>query len=320
MIDRRCFVGAMLLSAGVVLSSCSSRPSESETIPLFEELAGEKAPDSENEDAVSVAFAALVSPQESFYKYQNLVAYLEKKLERPIQVVRRQTYKEVNDLLGSGGVDFGFICSLSFVMGIDDGTLSGVAAPVINGSSFYQSYLICRADSKITALEDLAEKKFAFTDPLSYTGRLSMLKLLHDQVGAGEEYFHEVFYTYSHDSSIHAVHLGIIDGACVDGLLFEELAEVQPDLVDNIRVIYKGPAAGMPPVVASSQVDSKLHQRFQTALLEMDRDAEGGAILDELGYDRYEIPHEGNYETIREALLAVGLDAIDESSTAVRGE
>lgn len=303
MIDRRCFVGAMLLSAGAALSACA--PSESAMIPLFEEVPEDEGASRHDDGTLRVAFAALVSPQESFYKYQDLVGYLEDKLGCPVQAIRRQTYQEVNDLLGSGEVDFGFICSLSFVMGIDAGTLTGVAAPVIDGSSFYRSYLISRIDSGVVALEDLRGKKFAFTDPLSYTGRLSLLKLLHDQAAAGEEYFREVFYTYSHDSSVHAVHLGIVDGASVDGLIFEELARIKPDLVGNIRVMHKGPEAGMPPVVASTKVDEQLRQRFQEVLLEMEHDERGRAILDELGYDRYEVPLEESYAVIREALATV---------------
>ena len=197
-------------------------------------------------------------------------------------------------------------------MGIDGKTLTGIAAPVINGSSFYRSYLICRSDSEYAMLEDLKDKTFAFTDPFSYTGRLSTLKLLHDQVGSDESYFHEVFFTYSHDSSIHAVHLGIADAASVDGLIFEELVASQSELVKNLRIIYKGPTAGMPPVVASTHVNKDLRNRFQALLLGMREDAEGQAILDDLGYDYFEIPDESNYETIREALLAIEPQALNE--------
>ncbi|GKG89150.1 phosphonate ABC transporter substrate-binding protein [Gordonibacter pamelaeae] len=309
----------LLLSGGAVLSSCSNAAGkDSEVIPLFAERKdGDEAASDGAAEKVKVAFAALVSPQESFYKYQNLVNYLEEKIGRSIEVVRRQTYQEVNDLLGAGEVDFGFICSLSYVMGRDEGTLAGIAAPVIGGSSFYRSYLICRTDSGCNMLEDLQGKTFAFTDPLSYTGRLSMLKLLHDQIGADEGFFREVFYTYSHDSSVHAVHLGIVDAASVDGLVYDELAASQSDLVGNVHVIYKGPAAGMPPVVASALADDGLKSSFQNCLLGMVDDERGRIVLEELGYDRFEVPDDTNYEVIREAVAAVGESAVDESG-AVR--
>ena len=318
MIDRRCFLGMLLLSGGTVLSSCSgaSRDDE-ETIPLFVEREGSAEAAAQGApDAVRVAFAALVSPQESFYKYQSLVSYLEDKIGRSIEVVQRQTYQEVNDLLGTGEVDFGFICSLSYVMGLGEGTLQGVAAPVVGGSSFYRSYLLCRTDSGYDMLGDLEGKTFAFTDPLSYTGRLSTLKLLHDQTGADESFFREVFYTYSHDSSVHAVHLGIVDAASVDGLVYDELAAAQSDLVDNVRVIHKGPAAGMPPVVASALADGGLRKAYQDALLGMAADERGWAVLDGLGYDCFEVPDDANYEVIREAVEAVGIGAVDESGAA----
>lgn len=321
MIDRRHFIGIMALFGCSALTSCTGSATASNSIPLFEsESAHAETPSDGKGDSVRVAFAALVSPQESFYKYQNLVNYLEAQIGRKIEVVRRQTYQEVNDLLGTGEVDFGFICSLSYVIGLDEGTLTGIAAPIVDGSSFYRSYLICRSDSGFSMLEDLKGKTFAFTDPLSYTGRLSMLKLLYDQTGYGEDYFREVFYTYSHDSSIHAVHLGIVDAASVDGLIYEELVAAQSDLVSNVNVIYKGPAAGMPPVVASTKADEGLRNEFQKALLGMAADEAGRPILEGLGYDQFEVPDDNNYEVIREALNAIGREAVDESEISTKSE
>ncbi|MEA5019277.1 MAG: PhnD/SsuA/transferrin family substrate-binding protein [Gordonibacter sp.] len=321
MIDRRHFIGIMALFGCGVLTSCTGSTAASDSIPLFEsESTYTENPSDGKGDSIRVAFAALVSPQESFYKYQNLVNYLEGQIGRKIEVVRRQTYQEVNDMLETGEVDFGFICSLSYVMGLDEGTLTGIAVPIVGGSSFYRSYLICHSDSGLSMLEDLKEKTFAFTDPLSYTGRLSMLKLLHDQVGCNEEYFREVFYTYSHDSSIHAVHLGIVDAASVDGLIYEELVTAQSDLVSNVNVIYKGPAAGMPPVVASTKADEGLQNEFQKALLGMATDEAGKPILKELGYDQFEVPNDDNYEVIRDALIAIGREAVDEFEISTKSE
>lgn len=327
MLTRREFVRlaglsgiAGLAGSAAVLASCSAAPpavGEGAPIPLYAEdpadgaeLSGEVAGE------IKVAFAALVSPQESFYKYQNLVAYLEAELGQSIGVVRRQTYREVNELLGSGEVDFGFICSLSYVMGLDAGTLEGVAVPIVNGRNYYQGYVISRTDSGLSTLEDLEGTTFAFTDPFSYTGRLSMLKLLHDKAGADEGYFKDVFYTYSHDSSIQAVHLGIADAASVDSLVYDELARAGSDIVANTSIIYEGPFAGMPPVVSSRATDASLRRRFQDTLLGMDGSEQGRAVLAELGYDRFEVPDDAGYEVIREALRAVGPEVLDEDAAA----
>lgn len=327
MLTRREFVRLASLSgiAGVfgsaaVLASCSPAPADtdkSKPIPLYaEEATCDTTPSGKVTDEIKVAFAALVSPQESFYKYQDLVTYLEDELGQSIDVVRRQTYHEVNELLGSGEVDFGFICSLSYVMGLDAGTLEGVAVPIINGRNYYQGYVISRIDSGLNTLEDLEGTTFAFTDPLSYTGRLSMLKLLHDKEGSDEGYFKDVFYTYSHDSSIQAVHLGIADAASVDSLLYDELVRSGSDIVRNTSIIYEGPFAGMPPVVSSQATDTLLRHRFQDTLLSMDQSEQGRAVLAELGYDRFEVPDNTGYEVIREALRAVGPEVLDEDATA----
>ena len=86
MLDRRHFIGALLVSSCTLLASCTRQAQNSSTIPLFAQVDSSEEPTSTEADAIKVAFAALVSPQESFYKYQNLVNYLEKNLGQKIQV------------------------------------------------------------------------------------------------------------------------------------------------------------------------------------------------------------------------------------------
>lgn len=75
----------------------------------------------------------------------------------------------------------------------------GVAAPVVNESNLYRCYIITRLDTGITSLEDLVGRSFAFTDPLSYTGRIAALYALQEKTGCDESCFAEIIYTYSHD-------------------------------------------------------------------------------------------------------------------------
>lgn len=278
------------------------RQKKEEKIPLFvEETLGKEEAAGQEEKIWSVAFAALVSPQESYDKYQNLIAYLEERMGGRIEIVLKQTYGEVNDMLATGEVDFGFICSLSYVIGKDEGEIVGIATPVIQGEKLYRSYTICRKDEGIGSFRDLEGKIFAFTDPLSYTGRLTTLERLWEMGVGPEEYFSETYYTYSHDYSIRAVHLGIADAASVDGLIYEEVAAKDPDEVSNLMVLYNSEKAGMPPVVASRKTDEEIQKAFQQILFAMDEEEEGRQILKGLGIDRYEEVEDADYDIIRDA-------------------
>jgi phosphonate transport system substrate-binding protein len=109
---------------------------------------------------------------------------------------------------------------------VQGGTELGVdllAAPQVGGETVYYSYIIVPADSDIQSFADFRGRSFAFTDPLSKTGKLSTVHLLWQQDETPESYFAETFYTFSHDNSIRAVADGLVDGAAVDSLVYDYL-------------------------------------------------------------------------------------------------
>lgn len=309
--DRRSAVAVgLLLGWGLVSSGCTFPGANARQIEIFAEpLKQEGSPEEDN--SITIVFASLVSPEESFYKYKQLVNYVGRQLGAPVKVAHRQTYKEANELLRTGEADFGFICSLSYVLGRQEGIVHGVAAPVVNESNLYRCYIITRLDTGKTSLEDLVDRSFAFTDPLSYTGRIAALYALQEKTGCDESCFAEIIYTYSHDSSVRAVCRGLVDAAAVDSIVFEELCRSRPELLADLVVIYEGPLAGMPPIVASKLADTEMVDRFTQALLEINANNEGDAIMRDLGYDRFDVPQEQDYEVVLEAAEAIGGLSLD---------
>ena len=260
----------------------------------------------EQENIVNIAFASVVSPKETKSKYELLVDYIEDELERPVNVIRKQTYDEVNQLLKNGEVDIGFICSLSYVLGREEGFLEGVATPVVNGEDMYRSYLIVNKNSDHYELEDLQGARFAYMDPYSYSGRLAMLDLI-DQKGFNREtFFKETFYTYSHDYSVNAVAKGAVDAASVDSILFDLLIENDNDYANEIRIIDKGSYAGAPPVVVSSQIDPVLKGQFINIMLTLHENPEGKDILDQVQIDSYTGLKPSHYDPIADIVEKIG--------------
>lgn len=298
----------ILLALFFLLTACSlGKSSNPQLISLYSEQNELMPPiNNQHSDSIKVAIASVVSPKESLSKYDLLIKYLEKELDAPIDVFQRQTYEEVNDMLARGEVDFAFICSLSYVLGMLEGDMIGVAAPEIEGSPFYRSYVITKNDSTYESLDDLVGKRFAFTDPLSYTGRLAVLSMLEKKHVSAEDYFSNVYYTYSHDNSIKAVAMGVVDGAAVDGVLFEQLRKLNNELVSQLKIIETGKEAGTPPIVASQKTDMKLINDFKNVILNLENDQEGQVILNEIGIDRYVQLNDENYYVIEESLHLLG--------------
>jgi phosphonate transport system substrate-binding protein len=249
--------------------------------------------------------AGVVSPKETFKTYQDLLQYLGARLDRPVELVQRKTYAEVNDLVRDGGIDLAFVCSQAYVQGQQDFGMEALAAPEVRGQSLYYSYVIVPADSPAAGFDDLRGKVFAFTDPDSNTGRLVPTYLLQQRGLTPESFFHKVVYTYSHDNSIKAVADKLVDGAAVDSLVYDYTAAHDPALAARTRIILRSEPFGAPPVVVNPALAPDLKRRLLEVILGMHEDPRGRAILDGLMIDRFVVPDQSSYESIREMLRKV---------------
>ncbi len=119
-------------------------------------------------------------------------------------------------------------------------------------------------------------------------------------------FFGRTMYTYSHDNSILAVARGLVDGATIDGLIWEYYNRKDPAFTSRTRIIRKSEPYGIPPLVVSRDSPAVLKDRVGRLLFSMHRDPDGQRILEELMIDRFVPPKEELYDTIRqmEDLLA----------------
>lgn len=76
------------------------------------------------------------------------------------------------NLLKNNEIDFAFVCGGAYIDGNSEFGMKILVAPEVNGNTTYHSYIIVHNNSNYTNLIDLRGKKFAFTDPLSNSGKL----------------------------------------------------------------------------------------------------------------------------------------------------
>jgi len=250
-----------------------------------------------------VAVAAIISPKETFIFYRQLLDYIGAKLGREIEFVQRKTYAEINELLAKGQIEMAFICSGPYALGKDKYGIELLATPQVQNSHFYQSYLIVNINSAFRSLADLRGSTFAFTDPDSNSGKLVPTAWLAQMGEAPETFFRKTIYTYSHDNAILAVARGLVDGAAVDGLIWEYFQHRNPIFTSKTRVIRKSEPYGIPPIVASKSLHFELKTRIRRELFAMHHDSEGQKILNELLIDRFISPRDEWYDSIREINL-----------------
>lgn len=255
---------------------------------------------------LNIAVAGMISPKETLVSYRDMLDYISARMGQPLNLVQRDTYSEINNLVEQRDVQMAFVCTGAYTEGKRDFGMELLVAPQMYGETYYYSYIIVPTDSEAMDFEDLRRKKFAFTDPLSNSGKLSPTYMLAQMNETPESFFSSYTFTYSHDRSIEAVGEKVVDGAAVDSLIWNYFNLKEPELTAKTRIILKSPPYGMPPVVVPPGLDPALKEKLKNVLLHMHEDEEGRNILAEIRIDRFvEVPDD-LYDTVREMDNSVG--------------
>lgn len=152
-----------------------------------------------------LAAAGVFSSTEELNINERLTTYLSQPLNQPVELVQRRTYAEINDLVKSRQVDVAFVCGWPYVLGSEEFGMELLVVPEVNRETFYYSYIIVPAGSAARELQDLRNKRFAFADPQSNSGRLAPTYKLHQLGKTPGSFFGQYIFTGSHDNSVRAV-------------------------------------------------------------------------------------------------------------------
>ncbi len=288
----------VLAMVTIFLTSCQNQQ-EYHKIDLdktihFRQLSGKEDSLYSAHRTLTIAIASIVSAKESYSLYSNLLNFLEKKLQTPIERIYTSKYQEVYDLFQQNKVNVAFVCCGLYSFGHRKNLMELLAVPVIQGKVSYQAYVITQKNSPIQTVEELLTHKLAISDELSFTGCLYLLYVRDGKLKKREN----VIVSGSHDASIELVNKGIVEGASVDGLVFEDIARRFPERVKNIRIIEKSQPFGIPPVVVHTHTPADLKQRLQDAFLSIHQDSTGLKILKQIGIDKFELPNEEYYRSL----------------------
>lgn len=294
-----------LLLIAITLASCSPIPQTEITGHVdLNDLQPLPTPEGYEAVPLRVAVAAVISPKGTVESYSPFLSYLEEKLNRPVELIQKRTYLEVNDLIEHGEVDLAFVCTSAYIQGHDSFSMELLVAPQVDGRTTYNSYLIVPTSSQAQDMKDLRGKVFAFTDPISLSGRVYPTYLVQGLGFTPEEFFARTFYTYSHDEAIRAVASGVANGAAVDSLVYEYAVARDPSLAEKVKVIHRSPNFGIPPVVVSPFTRPQIQDELQSVLLGMAEDSNAVDALLSIGVERFVLIDDSAYDSVR-ALVGV---------------
>ena len=299
LIGKRSWLAAMLFFAGctsqedipkVVLSDVET-PVESKAKPFPVPL--------------RICISAIVSPSKNIVDYESILQYLGRRLGRPIEIIQRDTYGESISLLENREIDLALICSGPYVVCRKRFGAELLVAPQVDGKTTYQSYVIVHKESLIRRFKDLRGKTFAFTDPLSNTGKMYPTYLILKSGEFPDTYFRKTIFTRGHDNSVKAVADKLVDGAAVDSLVWENLSRTEPEVAGRTRVILRSPPFGIPPIIVHPALHTELKNTLRSLFLNMHENKEGGKLLARVGIERFVMVDDSAYDSVRHMMSEV---------------
>lgn len=259
--------------------------------------AGQKKAD---EKHLRIAVGGMITPRAGFAYYRQFLDYIGEKLGMHVNFVDRENYAEINNLIRLKEVDAAFVCGGPYVEGQKEFGMELLVAPQAYGETVYYSYIIAGKDSPIKSFEELRGKTFAFTDPMSNSGKLVPTYMLAKMNETPETFFKKYIFTRSHDKSIKAVAMGIVDSAAVDSLIWEYANRTNPEFTSKTKVIKKSPPYGIPPVVVRPGLDSETKEKLKQVFLNAHQDKKGREILKSMMIDKFVVIDDRAYDSIRQ--------------------
>ncbi|MCX7168640.1 MAG: PhnD/SsuA/transferrin family substrate-binding protein [Rhodocyclales bacterium] len=231
--------------------------------------------------------------------------FMAESLQRPVEFIQRDSYRETMDLLRLEKLEFAWICDYPFLHLKDAVRL--MAVPLYQGRPFYRSYLIVQKDdARVASFADLAGAVFAYADPYSNTGylapRYEIRQLGHDP----GSFFRKTFFTWSHRKVVEAVASGLARGGAVDSYIWDTLAHVEPALAKRTRVVWRSPEYGFPPFVSHRSVSGVDFQQMQSHLLGTASTEKGRGLLARLYIDGFTVGSPTLYDGVARMMRAFG--------------
>ncbi len=293
------FILAIASLLTMVIAGCE-KSGEHKVINLSKTTEITSAQEEPGREKIRIAVGGMITPREGFAYYRKLLDYIDEKLDKQISFVDREDYAEINELLKKGAIDVAFVCGGPYVDGHKDFGMELLVAPKAHGETVYYSYIIVPKDSDIKSFEDLRGKRFAFSDPLSNSGKLAPTYMLAKMNETPDSFFKRYDFTYAHDKSIKAVAEELVDAAAVDSLIWEYANLVDPEYTSRTRIIKKSPPYGIPPVVVRKGLAPEIKNKLREILLTIHEDPKGREILKGMMVERFVTIKDSSYDSIRE--------------------
>jgi phosphonate transport system substrate-binding protein len=244
-------------------------------------------------------------PEQSVFKqmerYEPLARYLTRKTGIEIQLVILPRYGNIISNFKSAKMDGAFFGSFTYALAHEKLGVDVLARPeALDGTSTYHGMIFVRKDSGIVSVEQMQGKRFVFVDKATTAGYLLPLAYFQKHRKDFRTFLREYYFSGTHEDAIYDVLNKKADIGAAKNTVFDRLARSDKRLIEELLLLAQSPEVPENALAVRKGLESALTSRIQSALLAMDRDAEGAAVLEAFGARRFILTRNSDYRPVHD--------------------
>lgn len=234
---------------------------------------------------------------------QPLKAYLEKTLDKKIELIVTTDYSSMIEAMRHGRLDLAYFGPLSYVLARQKSEIEPFVALKTNGSATYQSVVIANVAAGIARIEDIKGKNMAYGDKASTSSHLIPKSMLAEKgLHAGRDY--QEHFVGSHDAVAMAVQNGHAQAGGLSRPIFESLLERKLVSPDKVKVLEYSKPFPQYPWTMRSDLAPELKERIRSAFLNLN----DPAVLKPFKAEGFAPITDADYDVVRNLGHLLGID------------
>jgi len=243
-------------------------------------------------------------------RFHLLGEYLTEKTGTPVEFTILTRYGNIIDNFTSEKLDGAFFGSFTGALAIRKLGVIPLARPVNpDGSTTYHGLLLVRKDSNIASVADMRGKRMAYVDKATTAGYIFPLAYLREQGENGDSgFFRESFFTGSHDAAIMAVLDGKADVAAAKHSIYYKIEKENPRIAKELKILAKSESVPSNGLCVRGDLPEDMQAKLKKALLDLEKDPAGKAVLAEFGALRFIPTSKEDYRPVFAMAAQAGID------------
>lgn len=260
-------------------------------------------------EKLTIGMIPVRDAEEMKSEFEPIELYLEKQLDKEIEVYITDNYAGLVEGMKDGVIDIGWFGAFSFIAAESQIDLTPLVVQERRETGlYYQSYIITRNDSSIETLEDLEDKSFAFVDPGSTSGFVLPYALLKSRNIDIESYFSNIIYSGTHAQVPDDILSGKVEAGAISSVQFNILEADGKLVKDDFKIIWQSDNIPGSPYVARSDLDRGVKEGFIESMLNIHEEIPNDLHKFDESIEKFVEVDNNIYHSIRNIATILGKD------------